>query len=93
MDSNRSRSRSKFNLQRDNYSENGGSNHHGDDLHDPDMNWHKFSGKGSGAGVNHHNKSSQMSSGGGENNSAMRRTVRNDKIDGVHDRRNKYLGA
>ena len=34
-----------------------------------------------------------MSSGGGENNSAMRRTVRNDKIDGVHDRRNKYLGA
>ena len=58
MDSSRSRSRSKFNLQRDNFSENGGSSHHVDDLHDPDMQWHKFSGKGSGAGVKNHNKSS-----------------------------------
>ena len=76
-----------------------------DDLHDPDMmQWGKFS-KGSGnvnsflggtnKGMNGAGSSQLSSNGGGggdASGSSMRRTVRNDmKIDGVHDRRNKYL--
>ena len=85
--------RSRPTYLRDNFSEQDGEH----DLHDPDMQWHKFGAKGSGGPnlTKNQNKSSQMSSGGGDNgSSSMRRTVRNDntKIDGVHDRRNKYLG-
>lgn len=83
-----SRSRSKY--RRDNYSEQeAGAG--GEDLHDPDMQWNKFSGKVNGGNsmTKNHNVSGMSSNGGDQ--SAMRRTMLNDKIDGVHDRRNKYL--
>lgn len=40
--------------------------------------------------IKNHNKSSQLGEMNG--NSTMRHMAMNDKIDGVHDRRNKYLG-
>ena len=52
------------------------------------MKWNKFSAKGSVSA--HQNKSSLNTD---QANSAMRRTVRNEAIDGVIERRNKYLGG
>ena len=42
--------------------------------------------------IKNHNKSSQLNN-EMNGNSTMRHMAMNDKIDGVHDRRNKYLGA
>ena len=71
-----------------NYSaQNAGDDHDG--LHDPDMQWNKFGSKNNSM-IKNHNKSSQLNN-EMNGNSTMRHMPINDKIDGVHDRRNKYL--
>ena len=63
-----------------------------DSLHDPDMQWNKFGNKNNSLAKNH-NKSSQMNNEMNGNSTMRHQQMNNDKIDGVHDRRNKYLGA
>lgn len=87
-DSSRARSRSKY--MTENTSEQDGGDQNGQELHDSDMQWNKF---GKAHLVKNQNKSGNMSNGDSSGLGSMRRTLMNDKIDGVHDRRNKYLGA
>jgi len=54
------------------------------------MQWNKFSNKNNSSSVARNNNN--LSQHENSSSSTMRRTVRNDKIDAVHDRRNKYLG-
>lgn len=92
IDSASNRSRSGYN-RRDgggNYSE---QNHDDDSLHDPDMQWNKFGAKNSTSMIKNHSKSSQMNNHDGNGSHLRHMSMNNaDKIDGVHDRRNKYLG-
>ena len=90
VDSARQHARSRSGYVGGNYSDHNGGDHDQDGLHDPDMQWTKFGSKNNSMTKNH-NKSSQLNEMNG--NSTMRHMAMNDKIDGVHDRRNKYLGA
>ena len=54
------------------------------------MQWNKFSNKNNSTSVARNNNN--LSQHENSSSSTMRRTVRNDKIDAVHERRNKYLG-
>ena len=56
------------------------------------MQWNKFGAK-NGSMIKNHNKSSQMNNEMNGNSTMRHNHMDRDKLDGVHDRRNKYLGA
>ncbi len=78
------RSREKYS--QENYSEQDGDS----DIHNPDMQWNKFGKRNEARHLSKNQANSQMS--GDNGTSALRKTSRNDAIDGIHDRRKKYLG-